>query len=585
MTLTTEPHTGSDDPETGPAATDPERFPAAEAIYMDLTELIIDENVRTNFDISKYPELAESIRVNGIDTPIKAYRYPDGRVRAVDGQLRTLIALDVGRTRGPVWIEPAPDLTAKERVIARITEQITVNDHRIPLTHGDRAAGIADMLNLGVSVTKVAKSLAIRDLDTVRQAGRIGRSAAARTMLDENQLDLEQAAILADFDAAGDTAAVEQLQNEPRNSFLFKAHRITQERDEDRAYLAAALPYAAAGFAITMTAPETYGPDTRYVYSEELLTAEDQPLTAQLLHAAPDGWVVFLDTAADQVLVDRATGAAVESESVDWDTRGKPDTAPAEGLRHADTVEYRRPWIPRYYLPAPLLDASGYHLVPPAEPEPAEVESAIPAPDSNPVELDDPDNAGSVGPTPQVVEEVTAVDREADLAAARARAQEQRAAQEAAAREAKRLKDRHDALTKDFTAATAARIDFLTMFLARTTAPTSAQPFLLESLGVHVVDLTDYQAVHTALKWLGVTGSRTGLAETIEKARPGRCTVMLLALVFAAFEARISRDGWAHKDPRTRFYLHYLAGLGHHLTTVEQSAAGDIDPGTLEPDA
>ncbi len=589
MTLTTEPHTGSDDPETGPAATDPEQFPAAEAIYMDLTELIIDENVRTNFDIDKYPELAESIRVNGIDTPIKAYRYPDGRVRAVDGQLRTLIALDLGRTHGPVWIEPAPDLTAKERVIARITEQITVNDHRIPLTHGDRAAGIADMLNLGVSVTKVAKSLAIRDLDTVRQAGRIGRSATARTMLDENQLDLEQAAILADFDAAGDTAAVEQLQHEPRNSFLFKAHRITQERDEDRDRLSASLPYAVAGFAVAIIEPDILGEAAPYLPASELTTGDGQPVTPDVLHASPDGWVVYLVTSPEQVLVDPNTGAIVDPDTIDPNTRSNPEAVPAQGLRHANSVESRPVWVPRYYLPTPLLDTSGYQLAAPEEPEAVEATATDSDTADQPAPTVPADRTAArsapISVARETVDQVSAADREAEQAAQRARTEQARAEREAAARENKRLQARHDKLTKDFTAATSARIDFVRKFLERTTAPASAQRFLLETSGVHSLELDEYIHLQTALHWLGITGSRAGLAEAADKARPGRCTVMALALAFTNYEAHIARDAWAHKDPRTSYYLHYLADLGHRLTPVEQAAAGDVDPASLDPGA
>ncbi|MQY21712.1 ParB/RepB/Spo0J family partition protein [Nocardia macrotermitis] len=598
MTTTLEPgnSTVPDPADTDAVASDHvagQQIPAAEALYVDPRELILDDNVRENFTLDDFPETVEDIRVNGVKAAVKAYREPDGRLLVFEGQRRVLIALEVGCPVVPVWAEPAPDLTAKDRKIARIIEQINANDHRAPLTDGDRGAGIAQMLDLGVPVTRISHALAIRDLDKIRKAGKVGRSRTARSMLDDNQLDIDQAAILAEFDALGDTAAVQQLQHAPRTTFLYQAHQIRQEREEDRARFAASLPYAAAGFAIAVMEPQTLGSDALYVLAQDVVTTDGEPVTPEVLHANPAGWVAYLDTEADAVLVETATGAVIDTDAVDWTTKHHPDDAPAEGLLHANAVEHRHIWAPRYYLPVNLVDTGEYHRAPvpvPEEIDPparAETENSSTATDSDyapartlPGDNSDAGHDDSHQDDP-VEDEAARAAREARVAELQAQARQRQAELEAAALEAKRLRDRHEALTKNFASATAAREDFLRAFAERTTAPTSAQRFLLETSGVHLIGPDDYKATQNALDWLKITGWRAGLADAAAKARPGRCTVMLLTLVFAAHEARISKDGWAHKDTATAHYLHFLAELGHHLMPVEQSAAGDLDPDTL----
>lgn len=590
MTTTIEPGTNTtpDPADDGTATTNPaagQQIPTAEALYVDPRELVLDDNVRQNFTFSDFPDVIAAIRANGVTTPIKAYREPDGRLLVFEGQLRLLIALKIGCPLVPVWAEPAPDLTAKDRKIARIIEQINANDHRVSLTEGDRGAGIADMLDLGVSVTRISHALSIRDLDKIRKAGKVGHSPTARSMLDDNQLDLDQAEILAEFDAVGDTAAVQQLQHAPRTTFLYQAHQIRQEREEDRARFAASLPYAASGFAIAVMEPETLGPDASYVPADEVVTSGGAPITPELLHTNPAVWVVYLDAEPDAVLVETATGTVIEPDTVDWTTKNHPDNTPAEGMRHADTVEYRHPWTPHFYLPTSQLDTGEFQRAPIEVPTPVEIENNYTATDSEkPVQKVPQTIDIDAADATDVDDEAARAEREARIAELQAQARQRQAELEAAAREAKRLKDRHDELTKNFISATGARLDFVRKFAERTTAPTSAQRFLLESSAVHLMGPDDYKATQNALDWLKITGWRTGLAEAAAKARPGRCTVMLLTLVFAAHEARISKDGWAHRDPATAYYLHYLAELGHHLVPVEQAAAGDLDPDTLEPD-
>ncbi|MEU2004692.1 hypothetical protein ACH47B_27190 [Rhodococcus sp. NPDC019627] len=93
-----------------------------------------------------------------------------------------------------------PDRAAddKTREFERISHQVVANDQREDLTAGDRAAAVADMLELGFSVTKVAKAVSM-PREQVKANGVIGKSEKARAAFEAGQLDMEKAAILAEF--------------------------------------------------------------------------------------------------------------------------------------------------------------------------------------------------------------------------------------------------------------------------------------------------------------------------------------------------------------------------------------------------
>ncbi|MFI2478874.1 ParB/RepB/Spo0J family partition protein, partial [Nocardia xishanensis] len=223
---------------------------------LDPALLDIADNVRENFHLEDHPDVTESIREHGVKNPIKVIQMPNGRLVVRDGQVRTLTALALAQTEVPVWITDFdPSVDATEAEIDRITEQITVNDRRIPLTDSDRAKGIAQMLDLGASVTRVARALQTKR-DDIKRAAKIGASATARNLVDEGQYDLEQAAVIAEYDNLGDTDAVERLICAHRSWFTYEANRIAADRAEQRAYLAAALPYAQAGLGILTDYPD-----------------------------------------------------------------------------------------------------------------------------------------------------------------------------------------------------------------------------------------------------------------------------------------------------------------------------------------
>ncbi|MGY1898355.1 ParB/RepB/Spo0J family partition protein [Nocardia gipuzkoensis] len=505
-------------------------LPEAKAEYLDPAELVIAENVRKSFDLAAHPEEAASFREFGVGNPIRAEREPDGSVHVVDGQIRTLIAREVGLARVPVWVTDAPtDIDAKERRIARTLTQINLNDRRIPLTDTDRATGIALMLDLGASATRIAKGLQ-RTRSEIQKSAAVGASDTAKQLLEQRQYGLDQLAVIAHYENLGDTDAVDRLAAAGRWSFASTAKRIEHDRAETRARLHESLLYGAYGFGVLAAEPDTSEPepDVAYTPASELVTAAGEPVSEELIYADPARWVVYLEVQENGLLVDRDTGAIVDAGTVDWSTRGDLSAEPADGRVHAERVQWRDRWIPSYFLPASALADSGLQQI---------------VPDTG---------DGS----------------------------EEAAAKAAAERElARHDRRRVIELNKRGDAANARRQEFLPRLLAGRTPPRQAAAFIAESMA-HALDPADLRKVTTLL---GIGGSTQQLVAAIHAATPSRAWMIVLAMQVAAAEAPIGKSFWRDSSAGTKRYLHFLAEaaagteLDFALVDVEQAAAGDID--------
>lgn len=561
---TSEQHGLDIPPEINPASGS--AGPAPEAVLLPPEELIIDENVRKSFDLGDHPEVTESIRRHGVLTPIKAHRETDGTITVVDGQVRTLTALAFDLHCVPVWITPAPAVDPSERAISRIAQQINVNDYRIGLTEGDRAAGMAQMFAFGASLTRISHDIG-RKRDHVKLAVSVGGSDTARRAVDAGQLDFEQAAIIAEYEAVDDTDAVARLLAASRSMFSFEARHIAGARAEARQRLRESLPYAALGFGVLTSDPAP--DDPRFISVVDLRTNDGIDVTDEQVHAAPQSWVVYTEPTDQEGVFDRDTGEPVAPDTVDWHTQGQPSTEAAEGLRHADTVERRPLWTVCYYLRADHLGSSGFRH---------ESEFVTATEESEATEADPANDGDSEAP------EATA--RAAERATAR-RVEQEREAERAAARkeEERQAARRVRELNKQGQAALEVRREFVTGFLARKTPPPLAAVFVAQSLADEPGLLDEFNADRTAHELLGINGWRSELLTSISTAKPARCQVIILGLVLGGYEKRTTKEAWRHTDRGVRRYLHFLADNGHHLTPVEQAAAGDLDPNTIAIDS
>lgn len=538
----------------------------AVAVPFDPNNLVIDINVRETFQLEDYPELADSIAEHGVLTPIIAHGLPGDTWATVrDGQLRTLTAIAVGLEEVPVWLIP-PDTTIStgEAQITRIFEQITVNDRRIALTDGDRAAGIALALDLGASVTRVGKALQTKR-DDVKRAAKVGASATARKAVDEGQLDLEQAAILGEYETIGDTDAVERLTSGRFANFTFEARRIANDRADRRAYYAAALAWAEAGFGVLYEYPSASGSDAELVHVGDLVDAEGHDVQLDDLHPE-HGWLVWIDRSGELVTVDRETGAIVDADTVDRSTRRQPDREPADGLRHAREVEQYNDWQADCFLPTDKFAVAGLQF-----------RSEFTTGTDDSPDTAGPDTAGQDAVDPE--QEAAARD---ELASRRA----QQEAEAAERREQERLENRRvRELNKQGTAAMDVRREFVTGLLTRKTAPTEAVKFVAEALVAQPSLLGEYNAFETASELINGAGTwRHDVQAILENAKPARCQVIVLGLVLGALERRTGKDCWRYNDKGVARYLRFLRQIGYPLVPVELAALGEIDYKTIDLD-
>ncbi|MEV6099434.1 ParB N-terminal domain-containing protein [Nocardia sp. NPDC051981] len=527
-------------------ADDAQPLPHVKALWLDPAELVIAENVRKTFDLTEHPDVVESIKEFGVDIPIIAERQPDGALHVTEGQLRTLIALDLELTRVPVWVRDAdPDIPENERRIRTTFMQMNVNDRRVAMVEADRADGIALMLDLGASVTRVAKGLQ-RKRSQIKHSATIAGSATARGLVDEGTYSLDQLAVIAEYETLGDTDAVERLLRVARSSFSYTAKQITADREETRARMEAAVFCAALGFGVLTAEPDTSSPDSTLLPAELLETADAAPVLEEVIRAQAHRWLVYLDVEENGQLVDSHTGEIVDPDHVDWDTQGRSESQPAEGLRHADSVDYRDRWIPLYFLPADQMTESGLKL------------------------------------RSLAVDEEAVSDRAEAL---RIEAVEAAAEHETARLERRRVRE----LNKRGLAAKERRVEFLTRLLSRRTPPAQAGQFVAESLAWESDLLGSFHAPKAARDLLGVSGFTDELVSSIQSATASRAWVIVLAMVLGAFESRAGKDSWRYNDRGLQRYLKFLSTVGEQLefelVDVEQAAAGLIDYHDIDLDS
>ncbi|WP_016885130.1 MULTISPECIES: ParB/RepB/Spo0J family partition protein [unclassified Rhodococcus (in: high G+C Gram-positive bacteria)] len=513
-------------------------------VRLDPYALDIGANVRDQVDLSETPEFVESIRDHGVLEAISAVQLADGQIVVRDGQRRTLAAREIGATSIPVIVRLDTATNERARNAERLIAQMEANDQRLALTPGQRAAGAAELLDLGVSVAKVAKAIH-EDKAWVEQAAKVGKSKVARSLVDEDQLDFESAAILAEFD--GDEDAVQQLLYCPRWRLVstaeeLRAARIAREEFED-----AAAPYEDKGFLVLSEHPG-YG---TVLAMADLRTRDGDEVTIENVEANAEHWTVVLSKG--QLISDIETGLPLHEDAIDWYTEGQADIEAGEGLVHVNTVNIEDTWLPEYVCADP--DAAGLQLSP--------VMAAV--------------RAGGPGVDAAVTEGGPRAEAELQRLEAQAEARRKELeTEERVRRERKMVR----ALNLKAEAATVVRRKFLSGLLAAKTPPKSAAAYVATTLAADGHLLTEYRADEVLKEVLAIKSlcKADFVADQVVKAGASRAQVLTLALVLAAQESRIVKDSWRSRRRGTDAYLEYLEGMGHPLTPIEEIMVGRRTP-------
>jgi ParB family chromosome partitioning protein len=202
-------------------------------IWVDPSSLTIGPNIRQE-NATPDRALVRDYKNNGVEDPIKAYRDEAGDLIVVDGQLRTLGAIEAGIDNVPVWVQPPPAADDKAATISRISKQFRLNRHRRATTRKDEFQAFEQLELLGMSPTAIGRELSVRRRD-VTASLRVGRSEVATKAGDEHDLTLDQLAVIAEFEADGDLDAAQLLIDtavERPNNFAALAQRRRNDRIE-----------------------------------------------------------------------------------------------------------------------------------------------------------------------------------------------------------------------------------------------------------------------------------------------------------------------------------------------------------------
>lgn len=253
--------------------------------HLDAASVTLGENMRFSDTDTVTADTAfvESIRTQGVIVPVLGYR--DGEaVVIVAGKRRTLAAAHLGaKLPAIVHAQPPADL---DRLISQWDE----NERRKEMGESDRLAGMEQMALIGTSVAQIAKRTG-QTKEAVTGALAVGKSSAARDLLHDEGLTLDQAAVLVEFqDDPELTARLTKAATDKEYSFDHTAAKIRTERMEAAALSEAAQALATAGIE-QIERPE-YGSGIEDVRSL-VDAATGEALTVQA-HAACPGHAVWI---------------------------------------------------------------------------------------------------------------------------------------------------------------------------------------------------------------------------------------------------------------------------------------------------
>ncbi|ETD30945.1 ParB N-terminal domain-containing protein [Williamsia sp. D3] len=538
-----------------------------ELVHANPAEVVIDDNVRTDATLDK--AFVASIAARGVLLPVLATRDADGTLRVRDGQLRTLAAREAELSSIPVYVistEAADDAAT----IERISDQLQTNEQRTQLNNTDRATAFQQLLDLGLSRTKIAKTTNTPK-KTVDAALAIAGSAHAMAAVND-LLTLDQGAIIAGYEADGDTEAVTELLDAATEGRFEHKHAQLVENADQRAALREGLAHwRDKGFHVSDVRPQHR---SAWIEFYGLVNAEtgEQVTDEQLDDLTPEHVLAFVETEYEEVYLN-AAGERVEEATIDWSVQDEgPDAVAADGMVDCRLLTEKLEWS---------------HCVTWFHNDPARdgLETASEHRQRSRSTMTDVHLPGD-GPSPvagaaQDADGESAEDRADRIA--RERADREREREEAEKRERRKV----ITLNKLGVAAQKVRRDKLTEAFARKTLPKGKAAVVAAFLATTVwrnadlynVARQDGDAKKIAAELLG-----TDPIEALDGAAAERAQLIALAITCAAHEANLPKDAWrgGHEylrsigDARTRYLRFLTEAFGYALSDVEKVVTGDM---------
>lgn len=261
-----------------------------ELLTITTDKLIIAANVRRDTKITK--TFISNVKKHGILNPIlvRPSQLEDGKYDVIDGQRRTLAAIEGGLTELPAIVRPIEETTGNVTAASRITEQLIVNDQREQLTDFEHADAYRELSLFGMSADAIA-----RNTNTPRkrvdQALTIVESPKSAELLEHvsKGVTLEHAAAIVEFEDMPELAAeLTKSATEDPARFDHVLSRIRSDRAEIEARLAVESDIAAAGMKLVNAS--SWNNKTEWVPASELYTGVDgwkSPTLEEILAVLP----------------------------------------------------------------------------------------------------------------------------------------------------------------------------------------------------------------------------------------------------------------------------------------------------------
>ncbi|MET8848602.1 hypothetical protein [Amycolatopsis sp. NPDC004625] len=498
-------------------------------------EVLLAENVRTD-NAEADEDTTANFKTHGVKTAVNGYRdYDTGTIVVTEGQRRVLNAREAGCTV-PVWMKTPPPADERKATIERIVNQFIENDPalRRSLTLADTARALQQLAAFNLKPAGIARKLALgkKGKTYVENVLQAGRSELAVKASERFQLDLLQAAVIAEFDEAGDPDTAKELiriAREAPNNFTVFAARKRTERDENSRFKALSEDLIEeltnASITIFDTSLSAWDADARSL-DRLRPTPEDAPQT---------------ELAADDHKSCPGHGA--------WLTDRYDDDCQKVPVAVYGCADFRAHGHALSYAPAGRIDFT----------------SLPPIPTGTSDEAVDLDN----------LDDVVTSD---EIAAARA----VQAASELERQKARIIDEWVNQNSKDWDASEAPRREWLAALVQRKTAPQGAQLFLAlqKAEGSKELRYALESGHPLAIELLGMPDEAiiTDLTAKIAKASTaGKATLYDLFLTLCAIEDELSSDTWRSPWGAAQAYMAAIIGWGYPASDVERKV---IDPET-----
>lgn len=260
--------------------------PLATLEHLDPNTVVIEANIR-NQHVILDEEFLESVRANGIMTPVSGRRGDDGTVHVRYGQRRVLAAREVGLPTIPVYLN-ATDGTEADRIVGQLVE----NERRAEMTDVERVDAYRMLELEGLTVAKIAKATGTRK-DVVHASVTIAASDIARGALLEDAVSLDMAIALVEFDDDPDACA--ELMRYSDDDLPWVIQRLRNARIYDAAWERAAEELRTAGLTVMERNDHDY--TSLYGLTDAAADADERPSIDAEQHTGCPGHRVLIRVA------------------------------------------------------------------------------------------------------------------------------------------------------------------------------------------------------------------------------------------------------------------------------------------------